>query len=381
MDHLLSIVVPTKDRYCYLKDLIKLIKGFKSNRIELVVQDNTYDNSEIIEFLREFGFPQLKYYHISKPLSQSENSTEAICNSTGEYICFIGDDDGVTRYIDDTVQWMKDNGYSILKSAPSVFKWPSFVSPKGYDVKGTALFNDYKLTYKECLCGPVLSKLLRSGIDTLGSMPKVYNGIVKRTLLDKIYEKCGTFFPGPSPDMANAVALSVLEEKYVYVDFPIIIGGHSAHLGGGAARYKNGLGPLEDQPFIAQEYKDKWSPRIPKVWASRTVWPESARTALVALNQTDLLESIDYELILRKFIVDHWRYASMALALSNNRTKLFFASLYHYMIKKVFLCCNYYQYKFNNIFDGLKIHRNIGSIIEAEELFCQNLKGFHLTKE
>jgi glycosyltransferase involved in cell wall biosynthesis len=380
MNYLLSIVVPTKDRYCYLKDLVKLILSFESDDIELVVQDNTLNNTEILEFLKVNGNSHIKYYHRKEPLSQSENSTEAIRNSTGEYVCFIGDDDGVTRYIVDVVKWMKENNYSILKAAPAIFKWPSFVSPKHYDVSGTALFNEYSCTYEVRTCRSILEDLLKTGIDSLGGMPKVYNGIAKRSVLEKIYNKCGTYFPGPSPDMANAVSLALLENNYVFVDFPVIIGGHSAHLGGGASRYKKGIGPLDEQPFISQEYKDNWGEKIPKVWASRTVWPESARTALLAFGRDDYLGIIDYNIILRKFIVDHWEYSRLALSLSEHKIKLFISSIIHYLIKRIFILLNYYNYKIKNKYEGSIIHRNINSIIDAEMLFCKNLSGFHLTK-
>ena len=50
---LLSIVVPTKDRYKYLKYLIELIASFNSDEVELVIQDNSEDNKEILDFLKE----------------------------------------------------------------------------------------------------------------------------------------------------------------------------------------------------------------------------------------------------------------------------------------------------------------------------------------
>ena len=376
MGYLLSIVVPTKDRYPYLKHLIQLIKNFNSDGIELVVQDNTYDNTEILEYLSELDFPHLKYYYTKEQLSVSDNSTKGILNSTGEYVCFIGDDDGVTHYIVDAVTWMKSNGYNILKSAPAVLKWPSFHSPKHYDVSGTVQFNDFKFTYSEKNCKKSLETLLKTGIDTLGTMPKVYNGIVKRSTLDTIYNKCGTYFPGPSPDMANAVALAIVEDIFVYVDFPIIIGGHSGHLGGDAAKYKKGLGPLEDQPFISQEAKENWSPRIPKLWGAKTVWPESARTALLAFGQSRYADMIDYEVILRKFIVDHWEYARTAYTLSQHKLRLLFSCIYHILIKLVMLRVTYWQYKKHDIFWGLKIHRGLSNISEAENYLCKDIKEF-----
>ena len=61
-----------------------------------------------------------------------------------------------------------------------------------------------------------LKKVIKDGFGTLGLLPKVYQGVVSRQLLDKLYDKCGTYFPGPSPDMANAVALSILTDKVYY---------------------------------------------------------------------------------------------------------------------------------------------------------------------
>ena len=49
MGSLLSVVVPTKDRYYYLKKLIDLVDSFGyGEELELVVQDNTAKYSEIL---------------------------------------------------------------------------------------------------------------------------------------------------------------------------------------------------------------------------------------------------------------------------------------------------------------------------------------------
>ena len=203
MGYLLSIVVPTKDRYYYLKHLIELIKSFKSDEIELVIQDNTYDNTEILEYQKELDYPHLNYFYTKEQISVSENSTKAILNSTGEYVCFIGDDDGVTRHIVDCVKWMKGKGIEILKSEYALYKWPSF--PNGrMKLSSSVSFHDYKGKVVEVNNKKALKKLLKSGITGLRNMPKVYNGIVKRATLDRIYDRCGTFFPGSSPDMGNA---------------------------------------------------------------------------------------------------------------------------------------------------------------------------------
>lgn len=373
---LLSIVVPTKNRYAYLFELIKLLATFHSDEFEMVIQDNSNDNGEFFKTINLEDYPFISYFYRKEPVSQATNSDLSILNSCGEYICFIGDDDGVTRYIIDAVKWMKKNNFTILKSALAIFKWPSFISPKGYDVSGSVLFNDFSCTYKIINNNDVLEDLLKNGMETLENMPKVYNGIVKRAVLDKIYHKCGTFFPGPSPDMANAVALAIEEQSYVFVDYPIIIGGHSVNLGSNAARYKGGIGPLDEQPFIDQKYKDGWSFQIPKVWSSRTVWPESAITALKAYNANNLLKKVDYEIILRKFAVSHPSFIPMAMRLSKNKLKLLAGTFLRIAIKPFFYFKIKKCYLDENKFGGLTYYKYYKDIVEAEERFLKKLSPF-----
>jgi len=201
-------------------------------------------------------------------------------------------------------------------------------------------------------------------------MPKLYNGIVEKALLQKIYDVCGTYFPGPSPDMANAVALSIIEDKYYYIDFPVIIGGHSSNLGGGANRYKHKYGPLEEQAFIDKKEIDNWDPKLPKIWASRTVWPESAITAFKAMDKTDYLNKIDYEELYRKMLIDHPELYRIILPLSSNKTKLLLKAFTSYRVGKLFGLRAYLDFKKNNRYGGQKIYRPFDNIIEAESFLA-----------
>lgn len=373
---LLSIVVPTKNRYEYLKFLIQLISTFDTENIELVIQDNSDDNAPILHYLSNGKYSFVRYFYTKEPISVSLNSDLAILNSSGEYVCFIGDDDGVTRYIVDCVQWMKDNNINILKSSYAIFKWPSFISPKHYCVSGVVLNNDFSFNYHTISTKKSLLELLGTGLHDLSCMPKVYNGIVKRSVLDKIYLLCKTFFPGPSPDMANAVALAVNEDTYTYVDAPIVIGGQSSQTGGEPTRYKKGYGPLEEQPFLSKEDIEGWNCRIPKIWASRSVWPESVITSLKALNKEEYIDKIDFEVVYRKFAVTHPELASMVYPLSSNKIKLFFSIQFHQLVKLVFLYINYFKYKIKNQYEGLYIHRGFNNIIEAEDFLSSTITEF-----
>lgn len=373
---LLSIAVPTKNRYEYLKYLIELVASFASDEIELVIQDNSDNNSEILEYINNKQAPFVKYFYRTGIISMTGNCDYAIQNCTGEYVCLIGDDDGVTRYVIDAVKWMKQNDFTILKSSFSIYKWPSFITPSYYDVKATALFNHYSLKYRIVDCKESLKKLLSSGIDSLDYMPKLYNGIVKRDVLDRIFKQTGSYSPGPSPDMANAVSLAMEEDYFVYIDAPIIIGGHSSHLGGDANKHKNKMARLEDQPIIAKKDVDNWDPRIPKIWAAMAVWPESAITALKAYN-SEYIKYVDFEKIYKIFIYEHKTAADLAIQLSSEPNSLKVKSWIFSKYRFVRGCVNVLIYKLTGIYSGLHVVRNIKDIIEAERIFSSDINSFN----
>lgn len=373
-EYLLSIVVPTKDRYYYLKHLIMLIQGFKSEDIELVIQDNTENNEEIRNFIANLNYPDLYYYHIDEPLSVSDNSTKAILNSHGEYVCFIGDDDGVTRHIVECVKWMKQNDIKVLKSQYALYKWPSFPNGRYVKLSGTTAVSKYSCTYKYIDCKKMLRRLLKEGMRTLEYMPKVYNGIVKREALDKIIALTGTYFPGPSPDMANAVALALLVDKYVYLDFPIIIGGMCKHVGGDVRHVKGGYKAIKDVPFLPNDSEETWEKCLPKVWCVETVWPESAIKAIRKLGQNQYLNDINTDYLLARFIANRPDIQYLATPLITNRlyTKIVTARIRIYKkLNSLISLLNYLIFKKDS--DNLKVYHGFETIIECEKyIFKKN---------
>ena len=321
MSYILSIVVPTKDRYKYLKHLINFIDGFSTNEIELVIQDNTFINSEIVEFLSLKHRPSLKYYHNKEQLPISLNADLAIQHSTGEYVCFIGDDDGVLPNIIDCVKWMKRKNIEALSPAITIYNWPDFLDFGKKNLSGALFYDNFSFDVEEINITKSLQKLANRGFTHIYTIPKVYQGIVKRNCLDEIYKIGKTYTPGPSPDMATAVALSFVVKKFVVINLPVILIGQCQSVGGGERALKGAVKNIDEVPFLPQNAKEYWNSRIPRVWCSQTVWPESAIKAMQYMNKESEIK-INYEFILAKFIRTHQSEKKLALQLSNNRAKL-----------------------------------------------------------
>lgn len=357
MKLLLSIVVPTKNRYYYLKQLILLIDSYNLSEYELVIQDNSDQNEEILDFLSKNNFHNIKYYYQQGQISQSANSDLAILHSIGEYVCFIGDDDGVLENIIDCTKWMKNNNIDALRPALTVYNWPDYY----FDDRkmGTLLYEN--INYDFNLINPIksLKKLAKTGFTHIYSLPKVYQGIVKRDILDKLFEIGGTFSPGPSPDMATAVALSFIVKTFIITHLPVIIIGQSKNVGGGERQLKGGVMKIEDVPFLPKDSKEKWNKRIPRVWCSQTVWPESAIKGIEYMKKSQEIQ-VNYEYILAEFIRTHKIEKEQALQLSKNRLRLAFHLNYFKLRRLV----NAINWRLKYLFTGNKVIHGFQNIKE-----------------
>jgi glycosyltransferase involved in cell wall biosynthesis len=372
MNYLLSIIVPTKDRYKYLKHLILLIKGFNLKEIELVIHDNTKDNAEILAFIKNLSYPHLKYYHHSEKIPIDQNATKALLKSTGEFVCYIGDDDGVTRNIVEWAKWMKYNKIEALRSRkPYLYLWPDAVINSNNKRSSVLVYHNSNETCEYLNPIEELNIVCKIGMQNIGLMPKLYHGVVRRDILDKIYRVGGRYFPGAAGDMANAVALSFFVEKFVVVDFPVTIHGSSQMLGGGIVRRKNEIAELSEVNFITQEVRDNWEKRIPRLWHTFFVWPESGTKALRYMSKEEYISKINYDYMLAHFLsIRNSSFFNMCLPYSKNKNKLIKYYLKFKSAKTLVKIKKLVSYMFfwdRRLIYSVKLEENIENIVCAEK--------------
>lgn len=324
---LISIVIPTKDRYNYLKILLKLIESFNSNEIEIVVQDNTADNKEILDFFSSNPSIKVVYDHTPQQIPISLNCDKAYLNSSGKYICFIGDDDGVTQHIIDCAHWMNDNNIDIVVPASISYNWPDAQFSNSLDNSGKLRFKPFDGSCVKKSTKEALDRALRYGFVERYGLPVSYHGIVSRKKLNEIYEKSGSFFPGQSPDIANAVALCLVSESFYVVNKPIVISGAGKSHSGGVANMKNKAGNIDEIPFLSPDAKKEWESSIPRVWTVETTWCESSVKSLRRMGREDLVEKVNFDYLYERFVAYHFPLRDMAFSLTANKLKVAIISL------------------------------------------------------
>lgn len=326
---LLSVVVPTKDRYKYLKYLIELIASFGSDDIEMVIQDNSDNNTEFLAYLDKLDYDFIRYSHIYGQIPMAINSDKAILNSTGEYVCFLGDDDGLTKYTLECVKWMKREGIEAVKSAEVRYYWPDVSDGTEEAPAATIRYYpfDGKVIYPNAY--ELLLKVLRAGIPDRGDMPLVYHSIVKREALDRVYKRVGTFFPGNSPDISNAVALSLTINKFAIVNLPLAFSGCSVFHGGGVhATGKKEQPKISDIPWFRPDSEQNWDKKLPRVASSSMIWADSAISALKQMGREDLYSEIDFYRLYSAFALSYPSLRQKAKDICDSRSKF---ELYYFL--------------------------------------------------
>jgi len=292
---LLSIAIPTYNRYQYLEDCLKATCTIKSERMEIIVQDNTEDNAKGVEIVRRINDERVKYFYTKEHITVSENCSAAIENARGKYVCLLGDDDTVCDNIIDLVEEMQRQGVDTCVFGISIYHWADLLN----QVPSLNCFEGVERTGIVTNVNPIdiLRKSLKEGLQSISELPRVYHAIASKEVLNKIKELTGTYFPGPSPDMANAMGCALFSKNHVHVDIPVMISGYGGTSTGGMGRKRQHRGSLQDKPWLPKNILEIWDKKIPRLWLGHTIWPASAITAFRALGREDLVEKINYGVI------------------------------------------------------------------------------------
>ncbi len=305
-----SIVVATKDRYDTLFDCIdSLLLNYDCDNVEIVVHDNSA-RPRIEDFKARFGERRnLLYEHDPTPLSQSENYERGVARARGEFVTMIGDDDGVAGGLLAMAEWMDRHRLDAFFPGFANYRWPgvtarlSASNPDGWLSMG--VWAAPRLVYPELERMAVLAK----GSITLGELPRLYYGLVRRRCLDWVRNKAGAYFPGPSPDMANAFALSYSVGNMAVASLPVFISGNSRQSNAGLGLLGKHVGEIPDLPFLPRDTTDRWNPRIPYFWSGPTIWCQSAYSAAAAIGRAhEFEEANNYAALYARVLVFFPRY-------------------------------------------------------------------------
>lgn len=316
MQPLLSIAIATKDREQYCIKTIQSILSFKDDRIQITVADNS-NTTKVKEFVDALASPQIAYLHDNSPISSIDNFNRAMEMTTGEYICLLGDDDGILPEAMDYLEWAKLNNIDSFCCKDTIpYFWPG--AHPSYE-SGGLFVSKFTEGKKKVDAKKELVKLLEAGIVNymFFDLPKSYHGFVKKDIMLEIKERSGNFYGALSPDIFSVVAIALSCKNHYIIDKPLTIAG-VCRTSTTADQFK-GLhsGELKDMPHLRnRKVPYIWDKDIPEFYSVTTIWGDSG------LNSIDAMKMPEYR---QYFNI----YPLVAQALLMNRKQIL-----NYMIEK-----------------------------------------------
>lgn len=298
MKYILSIIIPTKNRQKYCLAAIRQILSLNLSEIEICIQDNS-DTDILRNEISSIASENIVYNYHEGVLSFVDNFSEAVSLSHGEYLCMIGDDDGILPSIMDMVRFMKGKGIdSLIPSLGAVYYWPSDNPIVANGEKGVLTLSYLRSKARYTNSQKALLKLLKGAVQNYTSldMPRLYHGIVKKTCLEDIKEQTGKYFDGLTPDIYMAVALSFVCKKTLRIDTPITISGICPTSGSNDSATGKHTGKLEDAPHFKGHTDYHWDEHIPAFYSVDTIWAETLMQALTMFKRDDLKSKFNMSL-------------------------------------------------------------------------------------
>lgn len=313
---LLTIIIATKNRDIYCFYAAKQILSLPDDNIQLVVQNNSDTNylEELIAGLMQDK--RLKYRYDPEKISSIDNFNRAVSMADGEYVCLLGDDDGINPEIMKIVSWAKMNNISAIKyGLQAGYTWPKtgVISNKQSGDNGVLRITKISCNVSiNSTRGELIRLMKDGGQDYLSrNLVKLYHGIVKREFMEKVKDITSNYFGGLSPDIYSAIALSSLIDKVVCMEYPLTIPGVCSKSTSAASVKGEHTGRLEDAPHLLNRHNYSWADEVPKIYSVDTIWADSALASVKDINDIELFNNFNNVLLSAKCLIKYPQYSKV----------------------------------------------------------------------
>ena len=283
---ILSLIIPTHERFRYAEGTVEAILAMGDD-IEVIVSDtSTSDPWE------GTAHGRLKVVRPTPGISVVDNFNIALAHATGDYICFIGDDDLIAPEIVDIAHRAKQLEVEAVRfTFPIVFYWQDYLHrshPEAYS--GTVWVSRYTAKVRILDTHAALREAAAKLGHGVFDMPRAYCGLVARSLIERILTQHGALFGGVSPDIYSAALIATHSRKTLNIDCPAVILGASGASTAGQSAAGRHVGGLRDNAHIRPFRNLVWHPLVPEFYSVPTVWGYSLVRALERITLTPSVE-------------------------------------------------------------------------------------------
>ena len=253
-----SVVIPTRNRAVTLKSALRTCLDLDHPSFEVVVSDND-SSDDTAAVVAAFGDARIRYFKTPAYLSMARNFENGLKHARGEFLIFIGDDDGILpfglRVLEAIFEGEPD--LDAIDWALNAFLWPHMPSTK------------LTLNWISNLRGPEIETAEQAwhrinhprstDYNDLNGF-NLYHGCLRRRVIEGAEQVGVSLFASPIPDVAAGIRALRFARKKLRLDVAITINGTS-HMSNGWAHYL--VKPAERQLQIRADFHAKTAADFP----------------------------------------------------------------------------------------------------------------------
>ena len=223
---LISLIVPTRERATYLKESLRTATAIRDAEIEIVVSDN-FSGDETRQVVQSCDDDRLRYVNTGIRVSMRQNFEFALTQSKGDYVAYIGDDDGfLPQQFASLRAILETHTPDVLAWQPLTYGWP--IPGFGKRVGGVRFERSRVYGQPKVIDLERASRCLwNADLSGLGSVPAIYHGCASRQFLDTIRSRVGVTFGGRIPDVYISYYAALSRASCLFSFHPFTVNGYS----------------------------------------------------------------------------------------------------------------------------------------------------------
>ena len=250
----ISLVIPTRERAEFLAGCLDTALRVNDPDFEIVVSDNC-SQDDTAEVVAARSDPRLHYVRTSERCSMRANFENGLQAASGDYIIFIGDDDGVlpsgiaylrkliNRYRPEAVSWCCPR-----------YDWP----PENRKYPNGSIYISRSTPYRrprQQTPSAILNEICasRMGWRSFNRHAHIYHGCVSRKLVERVsLSQGGVYFRGAIPDIYTCIAnLRAMSSPLLWAGYPATIAGASPRSNGNSHMSSRKIGKASQDEIAA----------------------------------------------------------------------------------------------------------------------------------
>jgi len=250
----ISVIIPTiSGRTAYLEQCLRTCISQDSEDLEILVSDNSPGDAE--ETVRALSDKRIKYIRPNEYMPMSMHWDYCLTHASGDYVCFIGDDDGLMpKCIENLQNIIRECGPLPIHHSMANYFWADFPEPNKRN--SIHIFHDHHDRLDSIKCTDHLN-LLCSGRAQYIDGPMLYHCFIPKKLIDRIRSD-GRCFHRSAPDVYSAVAIAANCESFISTGQFLTIFGQAAKANGASVRLNGSEGKrfkIDANAYFAPRFK------------------------------------------------------------------------------------------------------------------------------